>query len=216
MSNASPALRVAVVPVTNFQQNCSVIRCEETGRGAVVDPGGDVDLICEAIEELDIVLEKVLITHAHIDHAGGTAALLKRFQVPIEGPHPEDQFLIDTLEEQSKLFGFPQVETFSPTRFLRGGDSVSVGNLTFAVRHCPGHTPGHVVFVHEGERIAFVGDVLFAGSIGRTDFPRGDHATLLRSIREQLFPMGDDITFIPGHGQPSTFGQERTSNPFVQ
>lgn len=215
MSESSPSLKVAILPVTAFQQNCSILRCERTGKGAVIDPGGDVDRIMDAIAEMDVELEKVLLTHAHIDHAGGTAALLKRKNVPVEGPHAEDQFLIDSLADQSKLFGFPNVETFAPTRFLNGGDTVTVGALELGVRHCPGHTPGHVVFFNAEEKLAFVGDVLFAGSIGRTDFPRGDHETLLRSIREQLFTLGDDITFIPGHGPPSTFGHERATNPFL-
>lgn len=216
MSESAPLMKVAVIPVTAFQQNCSVIRCEKTGKGAVVDPGGDIDRVLEAVEQLDVQLEKILVTHAHIDHVGGVAELLKRMPLPVEGPHSEDQFLIDTLDEQAQLFGFAAVEPFTPTRFLQGGDSVTVGALQFLVRHCPGHTPGHVVFVQEDERIAFVGDVLFSGSIGRTDFPRGDHETLLRSIREELFTLGDDVTFLPGHGPPSTFGRERKSNPYLR
>ncbi|MCH2099286.1 MAG: MBL fold metallo-hydrolase, partial [Pseudomonadales bacterium] len=209
------SLRAAILPVTPFQQNCSLIWCEETKLGAVVDPGGDLDRIRAAIAEAGITLEKILITHAHIDHAGATAELAESEGVPIEGPHRDDAFLIESLTEQGAKYGFKGARSFEPSRWLDEGDAVTVGKLTFAVRHCPGHTPGHVVFVNESARIAAVGDVLFQGSIGRSDLPRGNHEDLVRSIRERLFPMGDDITFIPGHGPVSTFGQERRSNPYV-
>ena len=212
----APTLKVTVVPVTAFQQNCSIVRCERTGRGAVVDPGGEVGRLLEAAKSCDATIEKILLTHAHADHAGGTAALAAELGVPIEGPHRDDQFLIDTIAQQAVLFGLgDDARPFTPTRYLQGGDEVAVGELRFEVRHCPGHTPGHVVFYQPDEHLAFVGDVLFAGSIGRTDFPRGDHATLLRSIREQLLTLPDDVVFVPGHGPTSNIGRERATNPFL-
>jgi hydroxyacylglutathione hydrolase len=208
-------MKVIVVPVTAFQQNCSIVWDEHTKRGAVVDPGGDLDLLLEQIDRAGITLEKILITHAHLDHAAGTAELAALKGIPIEGPHPEDQFLIDDLPRQAEQYGFPASRSFVTDRWLGQGDEVTVGSETFQVRHCPGHTPGHVVFFHPAARVAFVGDVLFAGSIGRSDFPRGNHEDLIRSIRENLFPLGDDVQFVPGHGPTSTFGRERLSNPFV-
>lgn len=208
-------MKLEVVPVTAFQQNCSVLWCEKTRLAAIVDPGGDLERVLKVIESNGLTLEKILITHAHLDHAGATAELARRYSVPIEGPHTGDQFWIDQMPAQAKMFGFPPCEAFVPTRWLQQGDHVTVGELEFEVRHCPGHTPGHVVFFHAPSRFAIVGDVLFAGSIGRTDFPRGNHADLIRSIRENLFPLGDDVTFLPGHGPTSTFGAERRSNPFV-
>lgn len=208
-------MKLEVVPVTAFQQNCSVLWCEKTRLAAIVDPGGDLERVLKVIESNGLILEKILITHAHLDHAGATAELARRYSVPIEGPHPGDQFWIEQMPAQAKMFGFPPCEAFVPTRWLQQGDRVTVGELEFEVRHCPGHTPGHVVFFHAASRFAIVGDVLFAGSIGRTDFPRGNHADLIRSIRENLFPLGDDVTFLPGHGPTSTFGAERRSNPFV-
>jgi hydroxyacylglutathione hydrolase len=208
-------VRATVIPVTPFAQNCSVVWCERTGTGAVIDPGGDLEQILATVREEKVQLEKILLTHAHIDHAGGTAELSRSLKLPIEGPHRADQFWIDRLPEQAQMFGFRNCESFVPDRWLEDGDSVRVGQLEFEVRHCPGHTPGHVVFYSRADRIAFVGDVLFAGSIGRTDFPGGDHGTLIRSIRDRLFPLGDDVRFVPGHGPMSTFGEERRSNPFV-
>lgn len=204
-----------IVPVTPFEQNCSIVWCDKSRRAAVIDPGGDLERIRAAADKLGVTIEKILLTHGHIDHAGGTARLARELGVPVEGPHAEDRFWIEGMPQQSKMFGFPDVETFEPERWLEDGDTVTVGEESFKVIHAPGHTPGHVVFVHEGARLAIVGDVLFAGSIGRTDFPRGDHQMLIRSIRDKLFPLGDDITFIPGHGPTSTFGEERDSNPFV-
>lgn len=204
-----------IVPVTPFQQNCSVLWCKQTMKAAVVDPGGDLERILAAVEQLGVTVEKILITHGHIDHAGGTAKLARALGVPIEGPQLEDSFWIEGMPDQSRMFGFPEVETFTPDRWLDDGDTVTVGEQTFQVIHTPGHTPGHVVFFHPEARLALVGDVLFAGSIGRTDFPRGDHATLIGSIRDKLFPLGDDVTFVPGHGPTSTFGRERATNPFV-
>jgi hydroxyacylglutathione hydrolase len=208
-------LRATIVPVTPFAQNCSIVWCERTGAGAVIDPGGDLEQVLDAASEQRVRLEKILLTHAHIDHAGGTAELARRLKLPIEGPHPGDQFWIDGLAEQARMFGLPGCERFTPDRWLDEGDRVQLGDIEFEVRHCPGHTPGHVVFYSPADRLAFVGDVLFAGSIGRTDFPGGDHATLIRAIREKLFPLGDDVRFVPGHGPMSTFGEERRSNPFV-
>ena len=208
-------MNVTVIPVTPFQQNCSLLICEETGRAAVVDPGGELERILAAASESDAGIEKILVTHAHIDHAGGVAELAERLHVPIEGPQREDQYWIDALDEQSRMFGFPGARPFEPDRWLDEGDTVSFGNIELQVHHCPGHTPGHVIFFHASARLAIVGDVLFRGSIGRTDFPRGDYATLIRSITERLWPLGDDVQFIPGHGPGSTFGYERRTNPFV-
>lgn len=208
-------MKVSIIPVTPFQQNCSLLVCEQTGKAAVVDPGGDVERILEAVTEQGAELEKILLTHGHIDHCGGTAQLSEALHLPVEGPHVDDRFLIDDLPQQGLRFGFPQLRAFTPARWLKGGDRVRFGAVELEVRHCPGHTPGHVIFFSADYRLALVGDVLFAGSIGRTDFPRGDHASLIRSIREQLWPLGNDVTFIPGHGPASTFGEERDSNPFV-
>ncbi|MCC4113845.1 MBL fold metallo-hydrolase [Aromatoleum toluclasticum] len=208
-------IQLRIVPVTPFEQNCSIVWCDKTMRGAVVDPGGDLDRIRAAADKLGVKIEKLLITHGHIDHAGGTAKLARELGVPVEGPQEEDRFWIAGMPQQSKMFGFPDVESFEPDRWLHDGDTVTVGEESFRVIHAPGHTPGHVVFFHADARLAIVGDVLFAGSIGRTDFPKGDHATLIHSIREKLFPLGDDITFVPGHGPTSTFGDERQNNPYV-
>jgi hydroxyacylglutathione hydrolase len=208
-------MRIAVVPVTPFQQNCSVIWCERTRRAAVIDPGGDLEQIEQVLQQEGLTLEKIVLTHAHIDHAGATAELARRTDVPIEGPHEGDLFWIEQMPAQARMFGLAHGESFTPTRWLHDGDTVTVGDETLEVIHCPGHTPGHVVLFHRGGRFAIVGDVLFAGSIGRTDFPQGNHEQLLRSIRERLFPLGDDITFLPGHGPTSTFGEERAHNPFV-
>jgi glyoxylase-like metal-dependent hydrolase (beta-lactamase superfamily II) len=182
----------------------------------VIDPGGDLERILAAARDENVRLEKILLTHAHIDHAGGTAELARSLKLPIEGPHRGDQFWIDGLPEQSRMFGFPPSESFTPDRWLDDGDRVQVGDVEFEVLHCPGHTPGHVVFFSPADRIAFVGDVLFAGSIGRTDFPGGDYDTLIGAIRSKLLPLGDDVRFVPGHGPMSTFGEERRSNPFVK
>ncbi|MFZ5724514.1 MAG: MBL fold metallo-hydrolase [Pseudomonadota bacterium] len=208
-------MRVIVVPVTPFEQNCSLLVCEETGRAAVVDPGGDIDEILAAVGEAGAAVEKILLTHAHIDHAGATADLAARLQVPIIGPHTGDKFWIDQLPAQAKMFGFPPAKDFTPDRWLEQGDTVTVGNTVLDVKHCPGHTPGHVVFFSKADRIAIVGDVLFQNSIGRTDFPGGNYDQLIDSIRNNLFPLGDDVAFVPGHGPMSTFGDERKYNPFV-
>jgi glyoxylase-like metal-dependent hydrolase (beta-lactamase superfamily II) len=208
-------MNFVVIPVTPFQQNCSLLWCPETMKGAIVDPGGDLDRILAVVENKGVAVEKILLTHGHLDHAGGTAELAERCWLPIEGPHQYDKFWIDAMAQQAMMFGAGTARSFKPDRWLVGGDTVSVGRQTLEVRHCPGHTPGHVVFFHAASRLAFVGDVLFAGSIGRTDFPLGDYDTLIRSIREQLWPLGDDVAFVPGHGPMSTFGEERKTNPFV-
>ena len=208
-------MQVLITPVTMFQQNCSLLWCHETLKGAIVDPGGDTGRVLAQAQKAGVTIEKILITHAHIDHAGATAQLARELEVPIEGPQREDQFWIDLLPEQGARYGFAPAEAFVPDRWLEHGDTVTVGNLTLNVVHCPGHTPGHVVFFESQSQIAFVGDVLFQGSVGRTDFPRGDHATLIRSITERLWPLGDEVTFVPGHGPTSTFGQERKTNPYV-
>ncbi|HNJ75553.1 MAG TPA: MBL fold metallo-hydrolase [Azospira sp.] len=208
-------MKYAIVPVTPFQQNATVLWCPETKRAAVVDPGGDLDRILDVLRREGLTLERVLVTHGHIDHAGGVADLAERSGVPIEGPHLDDRFWIDGMPQQSRMFGFPDVRSFTPDRWLTGGDTVQVGNQLLSVIHCPGHTPGHVCFYHEPSRLAIVGDVLFQGSIGRTDFPKGDYDTLIASIRERLLPLGDDVAFIPGHGPMSSFGEERRYNPYV-
>lgn len=208
-------MKVFVIPVTPFQQNCSLIVCEATQRAAVVDPGGDLERIRQAVSEHGATVEKVLLTHGHLDHCGGAKALAEHYGVPIEGPQEAERFWIDQLADQSVRFGFPPAQTFEPDRWLVDGDTVQVGAETLDVYHCPGHTPGHVVFFHEAARLALVGDVLFHGSIGRSDFPRGDHAALIGSITGKLWPLGEDVVFVPGHGPLSTFGEERQSNPFV-
>jgi hydroxyacylglutathione hydrolase len=208
-------MKYAIVPVTPFQQNATVLWCEETRRAAVVDPGGDLPLILRVIEREGLVLEKILVTHGHIDHAGAVADLAEQFGLPIEGPQIEDKFWIDGMPEQSRMFGFPPVRSFEPNRWLQHGEQVTVGNQVLEVIHCPGHTPGHVCFFHAPSQLAIVGDVIFQGGIGRTDFPKGDYQTLIRSIIERLLPLGDDVEFVPGHGPMSNFGEERRYNPFV-
>lgn len=206
---------VVILPVTPFQQNCSLVWCTRTLQAALVDPGGEVDSLLAEVAKRGLTLQKVLLTHGHLDHCAGTAAVRARTGVPVEGPQREDDFWIQQLPENARNYGFPPAEVFTPDRWLEDGDTVTVGDLVLDVVHCPGHTPGHVVFIHAPSRVAFVGDVLFAGSIGRTDFPRGNHADLLASIRGKLFPLGDDIRFVPGHGPTSSFGAERRSNPYV-
>jgi glyoxylase-like metal-dependent hydrolase (beta-lactamase superfamily II) len=209
-----PPLRAAIVPVTPFQQNCTLLWCTKTMRGAFVDPGGDLDKLLAAAAQHGVTIEKLLITHGHIDHCGQAGILAERLCVPIEGPQEEDRYWIARLDDDRASFGLSG-KPFEPTRWLEDGDEVTVGELTLTVRHTPGHTPGHVVFHHAPSRFAIVGDVLFRGSIGRTDFPLGDHDTLIASITERLWPMGDDVAFVPGHGPTSTFGNERATNPFV-
>jgi glyoxylase-like metal-dependent hydrolase (beta-lactamase superfamily II) len=208
-------LQYHTIPVTAFAQNCSLLWCDQTREAAIIDPGGDLERIEAELGRLRLTPQAIWITHAHIDHAGGAGDLSARLGIPIIGPHPGDQFWIDGLPQQSIHFGFPPARAFVPNRWLADGDTVQVGQCALNVRHCPGHTPGHVVFHSPQAKRAFVGDVLFAGSIGRTDFPQGNHAQLIASIRERLWPMGDDTVFVSGHGPESTFGWERQHNPFV-
>ncbi|GKX62558.1 MBL fold metallo-hydrolase [Pragia fontium] len=208
-------MKYKIIPVTPFQQNCTLLWCEETNKAAIVDPGGEATLLMRAIDSLGLTLEQVLLTHGHLDHVGAAKEMAERYNVPIVGPHRDDAFLLESLAEQSARFGLENCTPFTPNRWLEEGDKVSVGNETLFVRHTPGHTPGHVIFFSESSRLASVGDVLFAGGIGRTDFPRGNYTDLINSIREKLWPLGNDVQFIPGHGPMSTFGDERLTNPFV-
>lgn len=209
------SIQCTIVPVTAYQQNCSIIKCEVTGKAAIVDPGGDVGRILAAAEQMQASVEKIILTHAHMDHCAAADVLRQQLGVPIEGPHREDDFWLQKLPQSCRMSGFPPAEAFVPDRWLEQGDRVAVGAQELQVFHCPGHTPGHVVFFYSPQKVAWVGDVLFQGSIGRSDFPRGNHEELIASIRDKLFPLGDDITFVPGHGPTSTFGYERQTNPFV-
>lgn len=211
---SDPPLQAAIIPVTPLQQNCTLLWCTKTMRGAFVDPGGDLPKLKAAAEQADVTIEKILLTHGHIDHCGNAGVLAKELGVPIEGPHEADRFWIDRLAEDGSRYGI-NGQPFEPDRWLSDGDTVTVGELTLGVRHCPGHTPGHVVFHHPESKLAMVGDVLFQGSIGRWDFPMGNHADLIASITGRLWPMGDDTAFVPGHGAISTFGHERATNPLV-
>ncbi|HHS83544.1 MAG TPA: MBL fold metallo-hydrolase [Gammaproteobacteria bacterium] len=208
-------MQFIVIPVTPLAQNCTLLCCEQTRRAAVVDPGGEVARIVSTAQNAGVEIEKILITHGHFDHIGGVHELAKQLSIPVEGPHREDLFLIESLPQQCEIYDFPPAQSFTPDRWLEQGEQVTFGNQQLDILHCPGHTPGHVVYFHEGEKLALVGDVLFKGSIGRTDFPRGDHETLIRSIHEKLWPLGDDVQFIPGHGPLSTFGEERRTNPYL-
>ncbi len=207
-------MKAAILPVTPLQQNCSLIWCTKTNKAALIDPGGDLDKLKAAVSQAGVELEKILITHGHIDHCGESGILAKELGLPIEGPHEDDRFWISRLDEDGKKYGI-NGSVFEPDRWLSDGDTVSVGELELDVIHCPGHTPGHVVFFHKLSRFAIVGDVLFQGSIGRTDFPMGNHQDLIDAITQKLWPLGEDVTFIPGHGPTSTFGQERKTNAFV-
>ncbi|QLE85961.1 MBL fold metallo-hydrolase [Shewanella sp. Scap07] len=208
-------MKYQIVPVTPFQQNCSIIWCEKTKQAAVIDPGGDSERIEAQLAQLGLTLDKILLTHGHIDHVGGAIALSQRSQAKIIGPHKSDEFWLDSLPDQSKHFGFPLVNAFAPHQFLNHGDSVDVGEQSLQVLHCPGHTPGHIVFFSADAQIAWVGDVIFRGSIGRTDFPQSNHNDLINSITQVLWPLGREVTFVPGHGPISTFAEEREQNPFV-
>jgi hydroxyacylglutathione hydrolase len=207
-------MEFTILPVTPYQQNCSLV-WDTDNRAALIDPGGEAGRLLAEVAARGLTLEKILLTHGHLDHVGAAAELRDALGIPIIGPQREDRFWLDALPQQAEMFGFPPLLAFSPDQWLEDGYTVEVGSIRFDVLHCPGHTPGHVVFYQTEARLAFVGDVLFKGSIGRSDFPRGDHAALIRSIREKLFPLGDDVRFVPGHGAMSTFGHERRDNPFV-
>lgn len=207
-------MKAAIIPVTPLQQNCTLLWCTRTMKGAFVDPGGDLDRLKAAAKSQGVTIEKILLTHGHIDHCGGAGILAKELGVPIEGPQEADRFWIARLEDDGRSYGIP-AEVFEPERWLEEGDQVTVGELTFDVYHCPGHTPGHVIFHHPPSNLALVGDVLFQGSIGRTDFPMSNHQDLIEAIITKLWPLGDQTAFIPGHGGMSSFGHERRSNPFV-
>ncbi|EFO31796.1 beta-lactamase domain protein [Roseibium sp. TrichSKD4] len=211
-----PPVSIVVIPVTPFQQNCSLIWSPETKKGAVVDPGGDVETIVKVIKEYGVEVEKIILTHGHIDHIGGAADLAAQLGVKVIGPHKADEPLIERVADQAKQFGLPDVKPVRPDEWLDEGDMVEFAGRNFEVLHCPGHAPGHVVFFDRDLRFAFSGDVLFAGSIGRTDLPLGDHDTLIRSIKEKMLPLGDDVSFLPGHGEASTIGHERQTNPFFK
>ena len=208
-------MKIKIIPVTPFAQNCSLLICEATQKAALVDPGGDIEKIFEVIKKESVTIEKILLTHGHLDHCGASKQIRDQLNIPIEGPHIEDQFWIDQLEEQSKQFSLPHSSSFVPDRYLTDNEIVEFGDIKLRVKHCPGHTPGHVIFFSALNNVAIVGDVLFAGSIGRTDFPRGDHDALINAITTKLWPLGDNVTFIPGHGPTSTFGAERQTNPYV-
>lgn len=208
-------MKYRVIPVTPFQQNCTLIWCDQTNKAALIDPGGDIEELLHWVKEEGVEVEKLLLTHGHIDHVSGADELRRQLNVPIIGPQQADHFWLEMLPGQCDMFGWPHVETFEPDQWLNEGDVVSVGNGQLEVIHCPGHTPGHVVFYQRDDQIAMVGDVLFRGSIGRTDFPQSNHADLINAINQKLLPLGDEVEFIPGHGPTSTFGEEKRSNPFL-
>lgn len=208
-------MKFAVIPVTPFLQNCSLVWCEHTGKAALIDPGGEPERLLAAVAKHGLTLDKLLLTHGHIDHVGAAGLLGAHLGIPVLGPQAEDAFLLDALPQQGVMFGFPRVEPFRPAHWLDDGDRVALGDEALEVLHCPGHTPGHIVFHHRDARLAFVGDVLFKGAIGRADFERSDYASLIASIRDKLWPLGDDVKFVPGHGAGSTFGWERRHNPYV-
>lgn len=214
-SQNQPALQVRIVPVTPLQQNCSLIWDTATKHAAFVDPGGDIDRLLGALDHFGLTLKHIWLTHGHLDHAGAAAELRERTGIKVEGPHRDDQFWLDQIEDSARRYGLSGARNVTPDRYLEDGDVLDLDGTPFEVLHTPGHTPGHVVIVNRALHVAFVGDVLFAGSIGRTDFPRGNHQQLIDSITGKLWPLGDDITFVPGHGPTSTFGNERRSNPFV-
>lgn len=204
-----------IIPVTAFQENCSIIWCDETMEGAFIDPGGEPELLIKAVEKLGVNIKQILLTHGHLDHVGAATMLAKHYDVKIIGPSQEDEFLLTSLPQQSTQFGFPYTDSFLPDHWLKEGEQIQVGNISLDVLFCPGHTPGHIVFINHLDKLAFVGDVLFKSSIGRTDFPRGNHADLISSITNKLLSLGDDFIFVPGHGPMSSFGHERVSNPYL-
>ncbi|MDH5300365.1 MAG: MBL fold metallo-hydrolase [Gammaproteobacteria bacterium] len=209
-------MQYQIIPVTPYQQNCSLISCPQTAVSAFVDPGGDIDRLVDALQKSATNLQKILLTHGHLDHVGAARLLADRFGVPIIGPHSADAYWLQALGQQAQMFGFEDLAPFLPDQWLNDGDTVQVGEQVLSVLHTPGHTPGHVVFYHRENQLAFVGDVLFQSSIGRTDFPGGDYDTLIHSIKHKLLPLGDDVSFVPGHGPMSTFGKERLHNPFLK
>lgn len=214
-SDNKPKAGAAIIPVTPFQQNCLLLWCENSRRAVVFDPGGDVPTIIDAIKKTEVTVEQIWLTHGHIDHVGGAAELRDRLNIPIVGPHVADKFLLDHVVESGASFGMTGVQNFAPDRWLNEGDKVALGEMTFEILHCPGHSPGSVVFFNRDMRFAHVGDVLFNGSVGRTDLPGGNHSTLIQAITDKLLPLGDDVQFICGHGPGSTFGHERQTNPFL-
>ena len=208
--------RAMIVPVTPLQQNCTLLWCDATARGVVIDPGGDLERVQAAIKQAGVTVERIWLTHGHIDHAGGAEALRAALKVPVEGPHRADEFLLHSLVEQGRKWGMPEARNVTPDRWLEEGDTVSIGEVAFDILHCPGHSPGSVVFVNRAQNFALVGDVLFQGSIGRSDLPGGDPAALLKSIKTKLLPLDDDMAFICGHGPTSTIGHERATNPYLR
>ncbi len=216
MTNANTKPKALIIPVTPFQQNCTLLWCEATKRAVVIDPGGDLPDIERAIAEAKVTVDKIWLTHGHVDHVGGADELRAKLNVPIDGPHRSDQYLLDHVVDTALMFGIDGVRNVTPDRWLEEGEQVQVGQLTFDVLHCPGHSPGSVAFINAAQRLAIVGDVLFSGSIGRTDLPGGDHRQLLKSIRDKLLPLADDVTVLSGHGPVTTIGRERATNPFIQ
>jgi hydroxyacylglutathione hydrolase len=216
MTQANTKAKALIIPVTPFQQNCTLLWCEATKRAVVIDPGGDLPDIERAIAEAQVSVDKIWLTHGHVDHVGGAAELKAKLKVPIEGPHRDDRYLLDHVVDTARMFGIEGVANVTPDRWLEEGERVEVGDLTFDILHCPGHSPGSVAFINAAQRLAIVGDVLFAGSIGRADLPGGDHHRLLRSIRDKLLPLDDDVTVLSGHGPVTTIGRERATNPFIQ
>jgi hydroxyacylglutathione hydrolase len=216
MTQTKTKAKALIIPVTPFQQNCTLLWCEATKRAVVIDPGGDLPDIERAIAEANVSVDKIWLTHGHVDHVGGAAELKAKLKVPIEGPHRDDRYLLDHVVDTARMFGIDGVANVTPDRWLEEGERVKVGDLTFDILHCPGHSPGSVAFTNAAQRLAIVGDVLFAGSIGRTDLPGGDHRQLLRSIRDKLLPLDDDVTVLSGHGPITTIGRERATNPFIQ
>lgn len=209
------ALRIGILPVTALQQNCTIVWDDDSKAAIVIDPGGDVPVILEVLEKEGLKVEKVVLTHGHIDHAGGAAELAEALGVQIEGPHEADGFLLQELTQSGAMYGLTEARNVTPDRWFKEGDTLTVGDVEFDVLHCPGHTPGHVIFVNPAAKLAIVGDVLFKGSIGRTDFPYGDHAALIDAIKTKLLPLGDEVNFVCGHGPPGVLGEERRTNPFL-
>lgn len=209
-------MKYHIIPVTAFSQNCTLLWCEATKQAALIDPGGDADRLKAEVAKMGVQVSQILLTHGHLDHVGAAVEMAQHYQVPIYGPDKEDAFWLENLPEQSRMFGLEECPAFTPTQWLSEGDSVQIGEHSLNVLHCPGHTPGHVVFIDAKSSLAWVGDVLFNGGVGRSDFPRGNHETLINSIRTKLLPLGDDMAFIPGHGPMSTFGHERLTNPFLR